>query len=168
MVIFLKVVALEKFRNHLIIFQMSEEYKRASLLLRTVAKLLDLILVAAVAEIVPKAGFFAGLAYLLIGDGLFEGRSLGKKLLGLRVVSADASRPCTFRESILRNIPFGLGYLLYRIPWIGWIFILIVSIFGFVILLGSEEGRRLGDEIANTMVVESVPVYGEKADKKLL
>ena len=48
--------------------------KRAGLLVRTVARILDFILIAAVAEIVPKAGFFAGLAYLLIGDGLFNGR----------------------------------------------------------------------------------------------
>ena len=67
---------------------MSEEFKRAGLLLRTVAKILDFIIIAAAAEVLPKAGFYAGLAYLLIGDGLFDGRSLGKKIVGLRVVSA--------------------------------------------------------------------------------
>ncbi|HYA32069.1 MAG TPA: hypothetical protein VED67_04855, partial [Thermodesulfovibrionales bacterium] len=66
---------------------MSDEVKRAGLLLRAFAKALDFILIAAAAEIVPKAGFFAGLAYILIGDGLFDGRSIGKLLMGLRVVS---------------------------------------------------------------------------------
>ena len=61
---------------------MSEESKRADLLLRTVAKILDFIIIAAAVEIVPRAGFFAGLAYLLIGDGLFDGRSLGKNPSG--------------------------------------------------------------------------------------
>jgi len=74
---------------------MSEEFKTAGLLLRTVAKILDFIIIAAAVEVIPKAGFFAGIAYLLIGDGFFDGRSLGKKLIGLRVVSADTNTPCT-------------------------------------------------------------------------
>lgn len=132
---------------------MSWEFKRAGLLLRAIAKTLDFIIIAAVGEVIPKAGFFAGLAYLLIGDGLFDGRSLGKKLIGLRVVSADTNEPCSFRGSILRNSIFGIGYLLYKIPWLGWIFIVIVIVFEFIILLGSKDGMRLGDEIAKTRVV---------------
>jgi len=132
---------------------MSWEFKRAGLLLRAIAKTLDFIIIAAVGEVIPKAGFFAGLAYLLIGDGLFDGRSLGKKLIGLRVVSADTNEPCSFRGSILRNSIFGIGYLLYKIPWLGWIFIVIGIVFEFIILLGSKDGMRLGDEIAKTRVV---------------
>jgi uncharacterized RDD family membrane protein YckC len=132
---------------------MSGEFKRAGLLLRAIAKTLDFIIIAAVGEVIPKAGFFAGLAYLLIGDGLFDGRSLGKKLIGLRVVSADTGEPCSFRDSILRNSIFGIGYLLYLIPWLGWIFIVIVIVFEFIVLLGSKDGMRLGDEIAKTKVV---------------
>ena len=133
---------------------MSEEFKRAGLLLRTVAKILDFIIVAAVVEIVPKAGFFAGLVYLLIGDGLFDGRSLGKKLIGLRVVSVDTNTPCTFRDSILRNSIFGIGLIFYKIPWFGWILTAIISVLEFIILLGSRDGMRFGDEIAKTAVIE--------------
>ncbi len=132
---------------------MSEEFIRAGLLLRVISKLLDFIIIAAVAEIIPRAGFFAGLAYLLIGDGLFQGQSLGKKLIGLRVVSIDTERQCSFRDSILRNSIFGIGYMLYKIPFLGWVFILIILIFEFIILLGSKEKMRLGDEIAKTIVV---------------
>ena len=46
---------------------MSEESTRAGLLVRTVAKILDFIIIAAAVEIVPRAGYFAGLTYLLIG-----------------------------------------------------------------------------------------------------
>ena len=132
---------------------MSGDVKRASLLLRAIAKTLDFIIIAAAAEVIPKAGFFAGLAYLLIADGLFDGRSFGKKIIGLRVVSADADKPCSFRDSILRNSIFGIGYLLYKIPWFGWVFILIAMVLEFIILLGSKNGMRLGDEIAKTRVV---------------
>ena len=132
---------------------MSEEFRRAGLLLRVIAKVLDFILIAAVAEIIPRAGFFAGLAYILIGDALFQGRSLGKKLISLRVVSINTERPCSFKDSILRNSVFGIGYLFYKIPLFGWIFIVIICLFEFIILLGSKEKMRLGDEIAKTKVV---------------
>ena len=134
---------------------MSEEQEKAGLLVRTIARILDLIVIAAAVELVPKAGFYAGLAYLLIGDGLFDGRSLGKKLIGLRVISSDLFKPCTFRDSILRNSIFGIGFLFYKIFWLGWIFIAIVSALEFVILLGSKNQMRLGDELAKTIVMES-------------
>jgi len=133
---------------------MSDEVKRAGLLLRVFAKVLDFILIAAVAEIVPKAGFYAGVAYLLISDGLFDGRSIGKMLIGLRVVSANGNEPCSMRESIMRNSPLGAGLLLYKLPWIGWIFLVFISAVEFLILLGSKNSMRLGDELAGTMVIE--------------
>lgn len=135
---------------------MSDEVKRAGLLLRAFAKALDFILIAAAAEIVPKAGFFAGLAYILIGDGLFDGRSVGKLLMGLRVVSATASEPCSMKESIMRNAPLGAGLLLLKLPWIGWIFLVVICVVEFLILLGSRNGMRLGDELAGTTVIEVV------------
>jgi uncharacterized RDD family membrane protein YckC len=140
---------------------MSEELKRAGLLLRAIAKILDFIIIAAALEIIPKAGFFAGLVYMLIGDGLFDGRSLGKKLIGIKVVSVDAQKPCTFRDSILRNSTFGMGYLFYNMLWFGWIFILAVTVFEFVILLGSRNLMRIGDEIAKTIVVDSPQIKQE-------
>ena len=141
---------------------MSEEFTRAGLLVRTVAKILDFIIIAAAVEIVPKAGFFAGLTYLLIGDGLFNGQSLGKKLVGLRVVSADSRQPCTFRDSILRNGIFAIGYLVSRVLWIGWILIIIIAALEFIILLGSKDKMRIGDEIAKTIVINGPQVKREE------
>ncbi len=135
---------------------MSDEVKRAGLLLRAFAKVLDFILIAAVAEIVPKAGFYAGTAYILISDGLFDGRSIGKMLIGLRVVSATGSEPCSVRQSIIRNALLGAGLLLYKLPWIGWIFLVCISAVEFLILLGSKNSMRLGDELAGTAVIEKV------------
>ena len=140
---------------------MSEEFKRAGLLLRTVAKLLDLIIIAAAVEILPKAGFFAGLAYILIGDGLFDGRSLGKRVIGLKVVSAESYKPCTFRDSILRNSTFGIGFIFYKMLWFGWIFFIIIAVFEYLILLGSKDSMRLGDEIAKTIVVDPPEIKQE-------
>lgn len=126
---------------------------RASLLLRVVAKSIDFIMVLAAAEVLPRAGWLAGLGYLLISDGLFEGRSIGKRLTRLKVVSVSGA-PCSIKDSILRNSTFGLGLLLWKVPFLGWLFLLSVIVLEFIILLGSKEGSRLGDEIAKTSVVE--------------
>ena len=134
---------------------MSEEQRRAGLLLRAAAKIIDVILIAAVIEIIPKAGYFAGLAYLLLGDGLFDGRSVGKKLIKLRVVSTVTGGPCTFRDSILRNSTLAVGYILWIVPWIGWIFILSIAALEYILILGSRDGKRLGDEFAKTVVLEA-------------
>ncbi len=135
---------------------MSDELKSASLLLRIIAKALDFIIIAAMAEVVPKAGFYAGLSYLLISDGLFDGRSIGKLLIGLRVVSITNNEPCSMKESIMRNAPLSAGLLLFKLPWIGWIFMVVIAAVEFLILLGSKNGMRLGDEFARTTVVEKV------------
>lgn len=134
------------------------EIKKTSLLLRVFAKALDFIIIAAMAEIVPNAGFYAGLSYLLISDGLFNGRSIGKYLIGLRVVSIVTNEPCSIKESIVRNAPLGAGVLLSKLPWIGWIFITAVSAMEFLILLGSKDGMRIGDEIAKTAVIENIKI----------
>lgn len=134
---------------------MSDEIKSAGPLLRIAAKAIDFILIAAVIEIIPKAGFLAGLAYLLIGDGLFDGRSIGKKLLKLKVISRETNSPCTVKESILRNSTLAVGYVLWVIPWIGKFFIFVALVCEGILILGSKEGSRLGDEIAKTLVVET-------------
>lgn len=131
-----------------------EEGKKAGLLLRVVAKGIDFILVAAAAEIIPRAGFFAGLAYLFISDGIFEGRSLGKQLIGLRTISIRGGSACSVRESILRNLILCIGIALWKIPLVGWIFMVLILTFEFIMLLGSKEGMRFGDEIAKTTVIE--------------
>lgn len=128
--------------------------KKASLLLRVFAKILDFIIIAVMAEVVPRTGFYAGLFYILISDGLFNGRSLGKYLMGIRTVSLKNGQPCSIRDSVIRNSPFGVGFILYKIPLIGWIFLVIIVAFEFIVLLGSNDGMRLGDEFANTMVTE--------------
>ncbi|MBI4848008.1 MAG: RDD family protein [Nitrospirae bacterium] len=142
-----------------------KESGKAGLLNRIIARTIDFIIVAALYVAIPKVGFFAGLTYLLIADGLFDGRSAGKKLIGLRVIiyhNTDKVRACSFKESIIRNFPFGAGFMLVGIlnviPLIGWIFsfivIAVVVLFESLVLVGSEKGMRVGDELAKTHVVE--------------
>jgi uncharacterized RDD family membrane protein YckC len=134
-----------------------KELAKAKILNRLIAKAIDFILVGILLEMIPKIGFFAGLVYLLISDGLFEGRSIGKRLIKLKTVLYEKDQPCGFRESIIRNFPFAAGYILMAVPIIGFIFPLLVIAFEGLLVLGSEKGLRLGDELAKTQVIEESP-----------
>lgn len=133
---------------------MPEDSVKASLLLRVIAKMLDFIVIATAASTIPQVGYFAGLIYLLISDGLFDGRSIGKKILKLRVISLSTGRAGNFRDSVLRNIPIIIALLLYKLPFIGWVFVIIILLLEFLLMLGNKDGMRLGDDIANTKVEE--------------
>jgi uncharacterized RDD family membrane protein YckC len=76
-----------------------------------------------------------GLLYTLFADGLEGGQSIGKRLVGIRVVSMETGAPCTFAQSFVRNL------LLMLLGPIDWIFIL------------GERHQRLGDKAAGTIVV---------------
>jgi uncharacterized RDD family membrane protein YckC len=136
-----------------------EKARRAGLLLRVVARSIDLILVLAAAEILPRAGFLAGILYILIADGLAGGRSLGKRLLGLWVISegglSKGNGPCTIKDSILRNFILAVALVLWKIPIIGWAFASLIFALELIVLTGSADGRRIGDEIAKTWVAET-------------
>lgn len=142
-----------------------QEAVKADLLNRIIAKTIDFIIVVALYEIIPKAGYVAGITYLLIADALFEGRSAGKRLMGLKVImssSAGRTDVCGFKDSVIRNFPFAAAYLLFgilkAIPLVGWVLavavLVAVLLFESLVMLGSEEGIRLGDELAKTQVVE--------------
>ena len=125
-----------------------------NLLSRTASKSVDFILVFAIMEALPSAGWLAGVLYVLISDGLWRGQSLGKKLTGLRVIGPKG-RPCDIKSSILRNATLGLGLFLFRIPLLGWLLLIALAGFEFVTLIGSPEGKRFGDELAGTSVIEA-------------
>jgi hypothetical protein len=141
---------------------MPEELKKADVLLRAVAKALDLLLIAAVWELLPKAGFYAGIFYILVSDGLFSGRSVAKKVIGLQVISLKTKSPCSMRDSIIRNLPIAAGILLIKVPLIGWILFAAICILELVLITGSEDSVRIGDMLANTTVV----VRDDKTEEK--
>jgi uncharacterized RDD family membrane protein YckC len=77
------------------------------------------------------------LLYTLFADGMFEGQSIGKKMMNLYVVSNEMEKPCTYLQSFVRNSTYLLG------------------IFDLVFLLGKER-RRLGDRLASTKVLMKI------------
>ena len=81
------------------------------------------------------AAILFAMMYGLFSDGLPGGQSLGKRWVGIRVVSIYTGTPCSFWQSFVRNI---LQSLLGPIDWI--------FIFG-------ERRQRLGDKAAGTIVI---------------
>jgi hypothetical protein len=130
-------------------------YPKAQPLNRFLAKLLDIIIVAAAEKLVPPIGWLGGLAYLLIADGFSGGRSIGKRLIGLQTVVPRTHEIAGFKESILRNLPLAVGYLLYPLPYIGWLLALAITGVEALLLLGNDQGLRLGDEMAHTQVLDA-------------
>jgi hypothetical protein len=130
-------------------------YPKAQPLNRFIAKLLDLIIVAAADKLVPPIGWLGGLAYVLIADGFSGGRSIGKRLIGLQTVVPRTHEIGGFKESILRNLPLAVGYLLYPLPYIGWFLTAAIAGFEALLVLGNDQGLRLGDELAQTQVLDA-------------
>ncbi|SPP63400.1 RDD family protein [Nitrospira lenta] len=130
-------------------------YPKAYVLNRFIAKLIDVFIVVAADEVAPPVGFLAGLVYILIADGFAGGRSIGKRLVGLQTMRLDVRETAGFRESIIRNLPFGVAQLLFAVPYVGWIGSAAVLAFESVLIVGNEQGRRLGDEVARTQVLDA-------------
>ena len=129
-------------------------YPKAQVLNRGIAKLIDLFIVAAVGQVFMPVGFLGGLAYILIADGFAGGRSIGKRLIGLQTVRPDRREAAGFRESIIRNLPIAVAHVAFAVPYVGWVVSAAIIAFEAVLIIGNEQGRRLGDEVAGTQVLD--------------
>lgn len=83
---------------------------------------------------------FGYFGYYIVPEGLY-GKTPGKKLAGLVVVRKDGT-PISFTESIVRNLLRLVDAILnYAV--------------GLVIMLLNDDRQRLGDMVADTVVVRS-------------
>jgi uncharacterized RDD family membrane protein YckC len=128
--------------------------QKADLTTRAVAGFVDLLIVIGLSRLPDVIGFLAASGYILIRDGLFQAQSIGKKLIGLRIVpSEDQNRTVSFRESLLRNAPLALAYLLFFVPYAGWVLCPLAVGVEALAAFGDIKGMRVGDLIARTMTV---------------
>jgi uncharacterized RDD family membrane protein YckC len=81
------------------------------------------------------AGVLVACAYLLLADALPHGQSFGKRVLDIAVIDQRTLQPCTFPQSLLRNLL--LAFL---------------GIFDWIFIFGGMR-QRLGDMAAKTIVV---------------
>lgn len=129
-------------------------YPKSQVLNRFIAKSVDAIIAIAAGKLLTPVGWVAGLAYFLIADGFSEGRSVGKRLIGLQTVIPRSQKVSGFKESIIRNLPLALAYLLFSIPYIGWLAALAILALESLLIIGNEQGLRLGDDFARTQVLD--------------
>lgn len=106
--------------------------------------------------------------YYLFQDGLNTGRSLGKRIMSMRVVDAQTGIPCRYWQSVIRNLfPFFIlfsGFLIAvafesLLGEAAGIFAVVgVLLFhGDAIVIFGEKRQRLGDKVAKTFVVKGNP-----------
>ncbi len=135
-----------------------KDYAKADLVNRFLAKFIDFLLIGALSQILKPVGPLAGLTYILISDGLFQGRSLGKRIIGLRVITKKEEKECTFRDSIIRNLTPAVVVLFSILPLIGWFLFftvgIVILIFESYLIFTDEAGIRIGDILADTQVIE--------------
>lgn len=114
--------------------------------------------------------------YLPVSEYFWNGRTVGKYLLKLKVVKTDGTAPSLgdyILRWLLRTIDVKLGFLLiFFIPnspssatqetFMIWVLILMViplPMVGIVSMATSKLTQRLGDRIANTVVIQKKKLY---------
>jgi uncharacterized RDD family membrane protein YckC len=138
--------------------------RKADLTTRAVAAFVDLLIIIALVRLPDVIGFLAAAGYLLVKDGLFERQSIGKKAIGLRVQSSDSPETAvSYRESIIRNVPLAAAFLLFFIPYAGWVLGPLALAIEALTALGDERGMRIGDIIARTVIVQTAASAGNTA-----
>lgn len=125
-------------------------YGKANEFKRVVASSIDLMFCALLCypAIVGDLYFLIfGASYFLFKDALWEGRSLGKALLGLFVIRLQDGKPCKPQQALLRNV-------LFLFPGLN----LAALVFELMLVFNDQQGMRLGDKLAHTQVVEGKKV----------
>jgi len=137
--------------------------KKAKVLSRIGAKSIDLVIVFLAGAILPQViGPLLGFFYSLLADGIqikqLRGQSIGKKILGLKVVNVDTREPATLVESAIRNSPVGFATFFAIIPLWGWIILFMVGVplmaIEVYLMMRVDTGHRLGDVMSDTEVTE--------------
>ncbi len=147
---------------------------KADLGKRIIAAIIDAIPAILVSFVIGMIPFIGGIiggllaaGWWLVRDGLdlefADKRSLGKKIMKLRPIRLDG-QPMTLEVSIKRNLPLAfycVGYLLWIVPVLGHIVSIPIFIIGGlvgliegVLAITDGEGRRWGDKLAGTKVIE--------------
>ena len=102
------------------------------------------------------------LLYSLLTELWFNGQTLGKKIMAIRVISLEGGEP-TFGQFLLRWItrffewPFFFGYIAYSTANV-MVYVFVTGMLGIavvIIISVANKNQRLGDMIAGTVVVNT-------------
>jgi uncharacterized RDD family membrane protein YckC len=139
-------------------------YPRVELLPRLLARAADLLVAGLFAYLVSGVGPLVGVFYVLVADGLPNGQSPGKRLLGIKAVHVPTRTPCNLRRSVLRNLPVALAFALTLNVFLALVAVPIL-LFEAYMTVTDPLGVRLGDVFADTQVIDAkVPFATGAAD----
>jgi uncharacterized RDD family membrane protein YckC len=124
---------------------------------RLIAKAMDLFIVFCFSVLFFPLGLLLGIIYISVCDGLYDGQSFGKRFMGFAVKSLEDGSPCSYKQSIIRNLPISIPLFFCLIPFWGWLIgaILGIALIGLEVYLlyNLDSGHRLGDVMADTSVM---------------
>ncbi len=145
-------------------------YPKADLTLRGLARLADFAIATGVALGARGVGPLVAALYLLVADGLVHGQSPGKRIFGVRAVVPARRAPAGIQESILRNAPFAVATVCWAVPLL-WPAFFVVGIPILAVeawrVWDEPLGRRLGDRLAETQVVDAKVLAREELGPRL-
>lgn len=135
--------------------------RHAPLPSRFIAKAIDTLIVTAMfllgAAVWTPFGLLVAVLFAGVQDGMWVGQSIGKRIIGLRVIEDHRGLPCGFKNSLLRNIPFMIAIPFAGIPLLWAVFLIVILpllALEAYLVTALESGTRLGDILGNTLVVE--------------
>jgi uncharacterized RDD family membrane protein YckC len=131
--------------------------ERIALFSRLMAKGIDIFIVMILSMFFYPLGILLAAIYLAFADSLQNGQSVGKKFIGFAVISLEDGKPCSLKQSIIRNLPFLVPLCFAIIPFWGWIFSILLGVplllLELYLLFKLDSGHRLGDVMADTTVI---------------
>lgn len=142
----------------------------AARLTRLIAKAVDLFIVLILAMLFYPFGLILSLFYIGFADSLHNGQSVGKRIMGFAVISLEDGKPCSVRQSFIRNLPIIIPIAFAIIPLWGWIFcsvlLLPLILLEVYLLFKLDSGHRLGDVMADTTVIGNDPNRADLRETK--
>jgi uncharacterized RDD family membrane protein YckC len=106
--------------------------------------------------------FFMRIPYYVLSEMVWNGRTLGKRILGIRVISLDGRR-LTPHQIVARNLMKEVEVFLplatlFGMSGMGWVLAIIMLVWMLATLLVpvfNKKNQRLGDMVAGTIVVDN-------------
>jgi uncharacterized RDD family membrane protein YckC len=95
-------------------------------------------------------GFLVYVAYFAFFEAVWNGQTPGKRLVGLRVMKDDG-RPIGVYDAITRN----LLRIVDQMPGV-------IYAVGIIVMLFSDQSKRVGDHVAGTVVVHERTLEGAR------
>ncbi len=107
---------------------------------RVCAWMIDGAIIVALGALLSGFGWALGVLYWLGRDGLFKGQSLGKRCVGVKVLT-EQHQQCTLWTSALRN-------MLWIIPVAN----VVMGLVGLHCLMHDNQAKHWADRLAGTQV----------------